>query len=51
VMAQDILADDRFRHAVVQGDDGYFRVNYAALGLSVVDADQMQAASELALAA
>lgn len=33
VMAQDVLAQDDLRHAVTLERDGYYRVNYTALGL------------------
>jgi hypothetical protein len=36
VMAQDLLKDKRFRHAVSQGKSGYYSVDLAALGLDVV---------------
>ena len=36
VMAQDLLKDERFRHAVSQGKSGYYIVDPAALGLDVV---------------
>ncbi|TVR92988.1 MAG: hypothetical protein EA418_12565 [Wenzhouxiangellaceae bacterium] len=34
-MAQDLLADPRHAHAVHRGSDGYYRVDYEALGLPV----------------
>jgi hypothetical protein len=34
-MAQELLADERFRHAVSQGAEGYYRVDFGALGLEV----------------
>jgi hypothetical protein len=36
VMAQDLLKDERFRHAVSEGGNGYYAVDLAALGLDVV---------------
>ena len=36
VMAQDLLKDERFRHAVSEDKSGYYVVNLAALGLDVV---------------
>jgi hypothetical protein len=48
VMAQDLLADDRFSHAVVERD-GYLAVDYAALGLTVIGADEMVEAGERCL--
>jgi hypothetical protein len=35
VMAQDVLADERFRHAVFADGSGYYMVNLDALGLDV----------------
>ena len=35
VMAQDLLKDARFRHAVTEDESGYYLVNLGALGLSV----------------
>jgi hypothetical protein len=35
VMAQDLLGDDRFNHAVSQSEGGYFKVDFAALGLEI----------------
>ncbi len=35
VMAQDLLKDARFRHAVTEDESGYYMVNLGALGLSV----------------
>jgi hypothetical protein len=50
VMAQDLLADDRFRHAVVERQGGFLAVNYAALGFEVVGGDEMRDAGNKALA-
>lgn len=36
VMAQDLLEDERFRHAVSQDKSGYYVVDLAALGLDIV---------------
>jgi hypothetical protein len=36
VMAQDLLEDERFRHAVSQDKSGYYVVDLAPLGLDVV---------------
>ena len=35
VMAQDLLEDERFRHAVIEDESGYYMVNLGALGLDV----------------
>jgi hypothetical protein len=35
VMAQDLLEDERFRHAVTEDESGYYMVNLGALGLDV----------------
>jgi hypothetical protein len=48
VMAQDLLADRCFSHAVVERD-GYLAVDYAALGLSVIGAAEMIQAGGRAL--
>jgi hypothetical protein len=36
VMAQDLLEDERFRHAVIKDETGYYTVDLGALGLEVV---------------
>ncbi len=36
VMAQDLLEDERFRHAVTEDESGYYMVDLGALGLDVV---------------
>ena len=36
VMAQDLLKDERFRHAVIEDESGYYMVNLSALGLGIV---------------
>jgi len=48
VMAQDLQNDDRFSHAVVERG-GYLAVNYAAIGLTVIGADEMIEAGERCL--
>ncbi len=48
VMAQELLADERKRRAVEAGADGYFRVDYARLGLASLASDEMRAAGERA---
>jgi hypothetical protein len=35
VMAQDLLQDARYSHAVDVGPNGFYRVNYDALGLKM----------------
>ncbi len=49
VMAQELLADERSRHAVEAGADGYYRVDYARLGLASLVTDEMLAAGERVL--
>jgi hypothetical protein len=48
VMAQELLADERTRGAVEAGADGYYRVDYARLGLAGLATDEMRAAGERA---
>jgi len=49
VMAQELLADERYRGAVETGKDGFFRVDYARLGLgSLVTADMLSAGERAA---
>ena len=48
VMAQELLADERNRGAVEAGADGYYRVDYARLGLASLASDEMRAAGERA---
>jgi hypothetical protein len=48
VMAQELLADERNRGAVEAGADGYYRVDYARLGLASLATDEMHAAGERA---
>lgn len=36
VMAQDLLEDERFSHAVIEDESGYYMVNLGALGLDIV---------------
>jgi hypothetical protein len=48
VMAQELLADERTRGAVEAGADGYYRVDYARLGLAGLATDEMHAAGERA---
>jgi hypothetical protein len=48
VMAQDLLADPRFRDAVISGDSGFLWVDYGRLGLDPPDLDGMIAAGRCA---
>ena len=48
VMAQELLADERHRRAVELGADGYYRVDYARLGLAGLATDEMRVAGERA---
>lgn len=41
VLAQELLADDRFAQAVSVGADGFYRVDYAALGLNDLTSNAM----------
>ena len=47
VLAQDLLNSDKreFRDAVIGGADGYFAVNYDALGLKMLTIDEWHAAN------
>ena len=49
VMAQELLADKRSRRAVEVGAEGYYRVDYARLGLAGLVNEEMLAAGERAL--
>nr|TFG55510.1 MAG: tail fiber domain-containing protein [Hyphomicrobiales bacterium] len=40
VMAQDLLDDERFSHAVIEDESGYYKVNLAALGLEVAGSQE-----------
>jgi hypothetical protein len=52
VLAQELLADPRFRHAVSRGQGGYYVVDLAALGLAISgDAAQFRDAGRNAVAA
>lgn len=42
VMAQEVLEQEAFRHAVTLERDGYYRVDYAALGLAYLVSPDMQ---------
>ena len=51
VMAQDLLKDERFSHAVIEGDSGYYMVNLGALGLGIEgSSEQFFEAGQKALA-
>lgn len=50
VMAQDALASPRWRHAVSVAADGFYRVDYSALGLQLYNADAINDAAGHALA-
>ena len=49
-LAQELLQDERFAHAVILGDDGYYRVDHAALGLRMYNEQAMVKAGQQALA-
>ena len=51
VLAQDLLKDPEFAGAVSTGADGYYRVDYTKLGLSLVNGRTMLEAGEKAAAA
>ena len=40
VMAQDLLGDDNFRHAVITTPSGFYAVNYAMLGLNMATQEE-----------
>jgi hypothetical protein len=40
VVAQDLLKEERFRHAVSVSDNGYYLVNYRAIGVGIPQADR-----------
>lgn len=42
VMAQDLLKDDRYRHAVSLKENGYYAVNYVNIGLRMITQDEWQ---------
>jgi hypothetical protein len=48
LMAQELLADERNRHAVKAGAHGYYRVDYTRLGLASLVTEEMLAAGERA---
>lgn len=47
-MAQELRKDKRFAHAVTRGKDGYYRVNYAKLGIKVAHGEMFAKAGEAA---
>ncbi|MGH1467104.1 MAG: tail fiber domain-containing protein [Cognatishimia sp.] len=49
VLAQDLLKDPRYAHAVKTGPKGYLMVNYGALPLKGMDMDVMKDAGDAAL--
>ncbi len=49
VVAQELLADERFAGAVSVGPDGFYRVDYAALGLDHLTSDTMLEAGTRAI--
>ncbi len=50
VMAEDLLQDPRYRHAVWRGEDGYLRVDYNKLPVTSTNMHAMAEASERVLA-
>jgi hypothetical protein len=51
VLAQDLLKDNRFAHAVATSSDGYYSVNYAALRLPLHNGHVMATSGSNALKA
>lgn len=49
LMADELLEDQRFAHAVRRGDDGYLRVDYAKLGVNLDKPGLMAEAGRAAL--
>lgn len=47
VMAQDLLEIPELKHAVMVGDDGFYRVNYHALGLQMLTYEEWLAGSSV----
>jgi len=51
VMAQDLLEDERFRHAVMEDENGYYMVNLSKIGLGIAGSrEQFFEASQKAVA-
>jgi hypothetical protein len=48
LMAQDLLADARYCDAVEMGQDGFYRVDYAKVGLGELVTEEMRVAGERA---
>jgi hypothetical protein len=42
VMAQDLLANPDWQNAVITGENGFYSVNYASLGLEMMTMEQYQ---------
>jgi len=49
VMAQDLLEIPELKHAVIVGDDGFYRVNYHALGLKMLTYEEWLAGSSVSI--
>ena len=50
VLAQELLEQPEFAHAVVKGEKGFYQVDYSALGLRLYNVAAMREASAKALA-
>jgi|GEM_PF-5037866 len=50
VMAQDLLDQPEFAHAVIVGKNDFYRVNYDALGLRMVTLEEWEATPMAAIA-
>ena len=50
VMAQELLLDERYAHAVTTTEDGFYAVNYATLPVRLANFEAMQNASKAAIA-
>ena len=48
-MAQDLLVDPRYAHAVSTGPKGFYRVAYGKIGMEVIGGDKMHEAGQAAL--
>jgi len=49
VMAQDLLEIPELKHAVIVGDDGFYRVNYQVLGLKMLTYEEWLAGSSVSI--
>ena len=49
LMADEVAADPRFAHAVIESYDGYQSIDYSRLNLTLVNGAEMAAAGEAAL--